>query len=225
MILERIEDGLYEIGAEDREEPRYYPAPWQPSLLLPSVTTVLGVVRNPYLVKWRGKLGNVEADRVLSDTTTYGNAIHDFTAIMDTVGGGLEIIGVPPVNMLPQLTQYMEWRDKTIAEIIEVERVVYSRKHGYAGRLDRVWRFHGDTLPAIADIKTGTIRPIARAQTAAYQQALFETTRLITNRRGIVEVSRKTGRVGWHEHNNPGDLAGFLSLLTTYNWLVSVGEA
>jgi len=225
MVLMGIEDGLYEIGQEEREEPRYYPAPWDSKLLLPSVTTVLGVVRNPYLMRWRGKVGNERADQITTETSQYGQAIHDFTAILDIVGGGVEVIGNLPPDMDSQIRSYVDWRDRYVGKTVEVEMTVSSRRYGYAGRLDRVWVMVGDKLPSVWDIKTGTIRPIFRAQTAAYKQAYEETTGIIIGRRGLIEVSRRKGKVGVREYSSPSDFAGFLSLLTVYNWLVSIGEA
>jgi hypothetical protein len=40
----------------------------------------------------------------------------------------------------------------------------------------------------------------------------------------LVGVSRKTGKVRWKEHSDPGDFTGFLALLRAYKWLESVGE-
>lgn len=226
MVLMDIEDGLYEIGPEEREEPRYYPSPWDQKVLLPSVTTVLGIVRNPYLLKWRGKVGNERADQITSDTSQYGQAIHDFTAILDMVGGGIEAIGNLTPDMDPQIRGYVEWRDRCVERVVEVEMIVYSQRYLYAGRLDRVLMIKGDDLGSIWDIKTGTIRPIFRAQTAAYKQAYEEMTGKIIGRRGLLPISRVKGKMGKPlEHSSPNDFQGFLLLLQTYNWLVSIGEA
>ena len=157
MVLLDLEDGLYEVGQEEREEPRYYPAPWDPRVLLPSVTTILGVLRNPFLQRWRGKLGNEEADRVTKSTSQYGQMVHDYTAIGDMVGGGMEVIGNVDPSMQLQLERYFKWRVEHIAEVVEVEMVVYSRKWLYAGRLDRVFLFKGDSSCSLWDIKTGTV--------------------------------------------------------------------
>lgn len=225
MVLLELKDNLYEIGVEDREEPRYYPAPWASGLLLPSVTTVIGVVRNPYLTKWRGRVGNDEADRITSATADYGQQIHDFTAIMDMVMGGFEVMGIPPADMITQLSNYIRWRDTHVENVVEVEMVVYSKRYLYAGRLDRVFRMKGDSGLSVWDIKTGTLRGISRAQTAAYSMAYKEMTGKEIVRRGLIGISRTTGRVSIKEHNQGGDWGGFLSLLSAYHWLESVGEA
>jgi len=221
MVLTAPDEGWFEIGQEEREEPRYYPVQGR---LLPSVTTVKGIIGHPYLQQWRGRVGNEQANQVTNDAALYGQAIHDFTAIMDMTGGGLEIIGTPPAEMYTQLSNYIVWRDRSVQEIVEVEKVVYSLAYGYAGKLDRVWVLKGDTLPSVGDIKTGTIRNIDRAQTAAYAQAYTEMTNRSIGRRGLVGVSRKTGKVRFKAHDDPGDFQGFLTLLAAYRWLESVGE-
>lgn len=224
MVILELESGLYEIGAEDKEEPRYYPAPWDPGVLLPSVTTVIGVIRNPYLGRWRGRVGNREADRISKATSEYGQEVHDYTAIMDMVQTGLGIVGNVSPDLQPQLEEYVEWRDTHVEEVIEVELLVVSRVYLYAGRLDRVFIMKGDKLPSVWDIKTGTLRGISGAQTAAYKHAYSEMTHKEVGRRGLIGVSRVTGRVSIKEHTDPGDFTGFLSLLYAYRWLERVGE-
>jgi len=226
MVLLDLEDGLYEVGQEEREEPRYYPAPWDPRVLLPSVTTILGVLRNPFLQRWRGKLGNEEADRVTKSTSQYGQMVHDYTAIGDMVGGGMEVIGNVDPSMQLQLERYFKWRVEHIAEVVEVEMVVYSRKWLYAGRLDRVFLFKGDSSCSLWDIKTGTVRGISRAQTAAYVVGYQELLGAVVGRRGIINISRKTGKVGIKEHSSDisGDFEAFRKLREIYDWLESVGE-
>ena len=222
MVLIDPEEGWFEIGQEGREEPRYYPVAGR---LLPSVTTVKGIIRHPYLSKWRGDVGNDRANQVTNDAALYGTAIHDFTAIMDITGGGLEIIGTPEDSMHTQLANYVVWRDRHVQEIVEVEKVVYSLGYGYAGRLDRVWVLVGDELPSVGDIKTGTLRNIDRAQTAAYAHAYMEMTGRRIGRRGLVGISRKTGKISFKEHYElDSDFQGFLALLSAYRWLESVGE-
>jgi hypothetical protein len=222
VIIIDPEDGYYEVGMEEREEPRYYEVG---GVRYPSVTTVLGVVRNPFLQKWRGHVGNTAADTVTTQAATYGQGIHDLTAIMDMMRAGVREAGGAPDGMETQLEAYHRWRLTFVEEILEVEIMVVSRHHGYAGRLDRVFRLKGDTLPSVWDIKTGTTRNISRAQTAAYASAYTEMTGLPIGRRGLLSVSRRTGRVGMVEHSDPGDIGGFLALLGAYRWLVAIGEA
>ena len=222
MTIVDPEDGWFEIGMEEREEPRYYEVQGR---LLPSVTTVQGVVRNPFLMKWEGRVGNEMAKAVMDSTSEYGQHIHDLTALMDMTGGGLDVIGTPPEGMEKQLLNYAKWTAAQVARVVEVETVVFSLRFGYAGRLDRVFRLKGDRLPSVWDIKTGTLRAISRAQTAAYKHAYKEMTGEAIGRRGLIGVSRKTGRVTIKEHSDPSDFSGFLALLNVYNWLVAIGEA
>ena len=223
MTIVDPEDGWFEIGMEEREETRCYGIQER---LLPSVTTIIGIVRNPFLIKWQGRVGNEMADQVMKDTSTYGQHIHDLTALMDITGGSLDVVGAPPAGMEKQLINYAEWTSRHVERVVEVETVVYSLRHGYAGRLDRVFLLKGDELPSVWDIKTGTLRAISRAQTAAYKVAYEEMNQEEEiGRRGLIGVSRKTGKVTIKEHSDNGDFSGFLALLSTYRWLESIGEA
>jgi hypothetical protein len=62
---------------------------------LPSVTTILNVLPKPYLSKWRGDLGNDEADEVMISARNRGSNIHN--AVSTIARGGI-IINADPCN-------------------------------------------------------------------------------------------------------------------------------
>lgn len=44
--------------------------------IAPSVTTVLGIIRQPFLEEWRGRVGNANAERIVREACDIGDAVH-----------------------------------------------------------------------------------------------------------------------------------------------------
>jgi hypothetical protein len=217
MVLVNQSDTVIEIDGQ-LPEPRYYDID---GVKYPSVTSVTGILANPYLEQWRGNIGNEMANAVMKETAAFGDTIHELTAVIDITG--VESIEVPG-NVVKHITNYVKWRQKGIAEVIEVERLVVSKRYQYAGRLDRVVRIVGDEYLGLLDIKTGSVSPRQGLQTAAYAEAYQEMTNVKIERRGVVRIARISGNVSPYWHLNAGDLGAFLKLREVFEYLRSIGE-
>ena len=53
--------------------------------LYPSVTTILSIIRKPYLERWRGEIGNEDADFIMEEAGGLGSEVH---RIADNIAQG-----------------------------------------------------------------------------------------------------------------------------------------
>ncbi len=102
-----------------------------------------------------------------------GTAVHYGTMLIDGAipGAVIDYSKVEP-EIEPYLRAYERFKGDSGFISQEVEKVVRSRKHGYAGTLDRIGIYEGAVT--ILDIKTGPLSPFERNQLAAYRQAHIE---------------------------------------------------
>lgn len=192
------------------QEPRFYMVEGRK---LPSVTTVLSIIGNPHLERWRGEVGNEEADRIAELASRFGTDVHDLTALADQ---GLMLD--PPPDMEGLCYQWKEWVGENVKEITMVEGTVYSLKWGYAGTLDRAAVLGGGDR-AILDIKTGRLKKEIGMQLMAYGMAHEEMGKGKIKRRIAICLSRKTGRLEVREYRDQGDREAFLWALGLWRYL------
>jgi len=87
---------------------------------------------------------------------------------------------------------FRDWREQQRdLEFTETERLVYSKKYKYAGRLDNLYarKVGGKKILGIGDIKTArSIHPENFFQTAMYMHAIIEETGLPIEERMIIHV-------------------------------------
>ena len=183
----------------------------------PSVTTIVGsVIRKPFLEKWRGDVGNREANRRRDEAGQHGKNVH--------LACGLVMQGVASIPFdLPalheeQVDAFKSWHDLAVDEVLSVEETIANVTYGYAGTLDERAILKGDKLPTIIDIKTGHFdEDHNRMQTAAYRAGDGVTA----DRRIIVDLKQlKDGMPKIHEFRDHGsDFNAFLWTLGLYNWM------
>jgi hypothetical protein len=130
---------------------------------LPSVTTKLGIIDKPFLSRWRGDLGNREADLRMHEAGDRGKRIH--WAYEIALKGGLVIYnpwqnpvftadGIQELrdknhglvailqtqDEMLQLTKLQKQFDALKPEVLEIERKVYDIERRDAGTIDQVFR-------------------------------------------------------------------------------------
>lgn len=69
-------------------------------------------------------------------------------------------------DMIPAIESYLDWYDANEVEVIDVERILFSRKIRTAGTRDAFLRINGKK--AMVDLKTGSVYSKAFVQLAAY---------------------------------------------------------
>jgi hypothetical protein len=132
------------------------------AIYFPSVTTVLGVEPKPFLNKWRGDIGNREADLRLKEAQDRGSLIHDLCARLimgKTIIFRNEKTNFPTIDMIQgegeigedvflcygqevmaQITRFNRLLDILKPKIIDIEKTVYSLNEiFYAGTIDYIW--------------------------------------------------------------------------------------
>lgn len=151
--------------------------------LYPSVTTVLSVIRKPFLERWRGDIGNEAADYIMHEAGDLGSEVHD---IAEAINRG-EPWAAATYETHLMAEAYEKWFTANVKEVVYVEHTIVNTVYGYAGRLDLCAVIRGDRLPSLLDIKTGGLYPDAFLQLAAYQKALP----IKTKRRLIIHIDKK----------------------------------
>lgn len=167
--------------------------------LYPSVTTILGIIRRPYLERWRGNLGNEEADRVLAEAGDIGTRVHDGC---EAINMGREWYATD-AQTEAMIRAYEDWYKSTVKRVLVAETPVICRTYRYAGRLDLLAVLKGDKLPTLIDIKTGnSVYQDVPLQLAAYKHAL-EQAGFRIKRRLVVHVDkREPGRLTTIEYED-----------------------
>ena len=133
----------------------------KPAEYFPSVTTKLGIVDKPFLARWRGDIGNREADMRLQEAQEKGSNIHNGWFVMTTGGaiiyqdrrhpqftqeqidhvftehiGNIAIIREQDEQV--DLWKLTQWHKLLNPEYLQHEIVLYSLTNKEAGTCDKV---------------------------------------------------------------------------------------
>jgi len=186
-------------------EDRYYATDHYPMIpaelgRLPSVTTITGCYPKPWMMAWVQKEARLKAEtlleRISKETLTIQDieaGLHDMATAASqkrdraaTLGNVIhdlihDDLTHPPVP-LPEndqiqavFAEYSKWKKAVGFQLVDTERVVWSAKHLYAGKLDTVGWVDGQLT--LVDFKTSAriYREMA-CQIAAYANAWTECT-------------------------------------------------
>lgn len=155
----------------------------------PRVTRILQAIDKPGLARWRGRIGNDEADRVARDGAAIGTEFHGIVADINR-GVHNQRGWQPPGHFRGMAFAYIDWLHKYASSVDSVERLAINEEDIYAGTLDVLMTFRGDKLPSIIDIKTSNYVSMDwPLQLSAYRKAL-RSEGVETARRVIVRVPK-----------------------------------
>jgi hypothetical protein len=187
--------------AFDPVEHRY----WLDDRPVPSVTQVLagaGLVDYTFCREWARERGSL---------------VHKAIAI--ELREGLDWTTVPE-EFHPYISAELQAIADLGAEVVESEKLLFSRLHGCAGTLDRVVKVNGDFW--LWDTKTGPIVPAYALQTAAYAQMFEEETGVRIKRRYALRVNAN-GTYELIPFTDRQDIVNFHAALRVVQWKAQKG--
>lgn len=179
----------------------------------PRVTSVLGLLR--------ADLREIPAD-VLARAAARGTAVHRAIWLLEGGGDGSGLAwGTLHPELRPYVAAYQDAQAALRFRVVEAERLVVSRRYGYAGRMDLVAKWQGTF--GILDIKTGINHPAHQLQVSAYREAWAEETGSRRQLRRWILYLRQSGAyrlVDCDEGStHAADFAVFAACVRVYRWL------
>jgi genome maintenance exonuclease 1 len=191
---------------------RYYSIPDEDQLIkMVSITSVTSHFNKEIFVKWRKKVGDVEADRVTKAATSRGTNMHSL------VENYLYNRDLPPVPPLPDfLFKIAKTELNKINNIHCLEGALYSKQLGVAGTTDCIGEHDGEL--AVIDFKTSK-KPKPRdwienyfVQAMFYGMAYYEMTGTPIKKLVIIMACENGECVLYEER----DLKKYMKLVVQY---------
>ena len=190
---------------------RFYEVP--SGKMYPSITSVTSFYNREVFVKWRKRVGNDAANKILRESTFRGTKFHD------AVEQYIKNVPINDIEMLPStkflLLSAKENLDR-INNIHVIEQSLYSDYLGLAGRVDCIAEYDGEL--AVIDFKTSAkIKPEKWienyfVQETAYACMYFEMTGIPVKKLITIMVA-ENGESFVYEKTNKGY---YIKLLTEY---------
>lgn len=168
--------------------------------LYPSVTTVLSAMSNDYLLEWKQRVGESEADKISKAAATRGTLIHEACEffLLDKEFKFSPFAGVA-AGMFKQMVPMLQRFD----DIHALETRMYSDKLRVAGTCDCIASIDG--TPYVIDFKTSG-RYKAREeiesyymQGAAYSLMFWERTGILIPKMRILITTQDDGLLDYIE--------------------------
>lgn len=148
-MFNHIENYFPLLPVEEVKGIRYYRAP--SGALLPSVTSVLGAVEKPEIIKWRAKVGEKKSEQIRQRATDRGHIIHDMCeAYLKNEPINKSKVMPYVYALFLSIKPYLN----KISDIRCLETCLYSEKIGIAGRVDCIGVY--DDLLMVMDFKGST---------------------------------------------------------------------
>jgi hypothetical protein len=239
------------IKRVDNIDQRFYEVD---DLKLPSVTSILKVISKPALVPWASKMavqrytqllranevgdfGQLMAIErsaldafeeeakgahrdVMQSAADVGTRVHEYLEALYTESPLPEITA----EMAIPLQAYDEWVATSKLNVLDSERMVYSKQYGYAGTLDVLGTMGDDVV--VADWKTSSgVWDEYALQLAAYANAVVEMGLVARVDKALVIRFDKQGRGKGFEVKEVKDLGrAFDGFLAALNLSTIMGE-
>ncbi len=144
---------------------------------IPGVTTVLGILNKPALVKWANNLGlqGIDSSKYVDDKASIGTLAHQMIA--DYLRGeatGTEEYSKMQIDQAENsLLSFFEWEKNNHIKPLLVEEPLVSEMFRFGGTIDCFGKVNGKMC--LLDFKTSSgIFKEMRTQVAAYRQLLIE---------------------------------------------------
>ena len=211
-MFNHIDLDLPQLERETIDGVRYYKVPDEEELIrLVSITSVTSHFNKEIFVKWRKKVGDVEADRITKAATSRGTDMHTLTE------HHLKNQELPEVQPISDFLFKIAKSDlNRINNIYALEGSLYSKQLGIAGTVDCIAEYDGEL--AIIDFKTSK-KPKPRewiehyfVQCMAYGCMLYELTGISVKKLVIIMACENGECVVYEER----DKSKYIKLLGKY---------
>ena len=211
-MFNHIDLDLPQLERETIDGVRYYKVPDEEELIrLVSITSVTSHFNKEIFVKWRKKVGDVEADRITKAATSRGTDMHTLTE------HHLKNEDLPQVQPISDFLFKIAKSDlNRINNIYALEGSLYSKQLGIAGTVDCIAEYNGEL--AIIDFKTSK-KPKPRewiehyfVQCMAYGCMLYELTGISVKKLVIIMACENGECVVYEER----DKSKYIKLLSKY---------
>jgi hypothetical protein len=163
---------------------------------------------------------------VLERKRLIGRATHACIELHAT--GNLDPESIDPA-VQPYFDSWLKLLETKPLRVLEAEKIVYSKAHRYAGRLDLVVQFMDDGDPWLLDVKSCDRMPVSTSlQTAAYANAFTETTGMPIKKRAGVHCMPDGACARLFPYDrirHKHDLAYFLNFKNGYTWINNNGAS
>lgn len=147
-MFEHVQIDLREINSEDKNGKRIYTSP--EGINLPSITTVLSLLSREGIAKWRKKVGEEEANKILFRASTRGTAVHEI--VEKYINNEKDFKDGYTPDIISTFSDIRSILDNRIGRIYAQEAPLYSLHLGVAGRVDCIAEFDGRI--SVIDFKT-----------------------------------------------------------------------
>ena len=186
FIHEKIDMGYETLDRTDSPDGRRYLT--LDGNAYPSVTTILSILSEESIAKWRKRVGEEEANKISSRAATRGTAVHDI--VEKYINNDPNYRGDHLPHVVQSLENLKPLINKHVTKVYATECPLYSDHLQLAGTCDAIVEWDG--VPTIVDWKTSR-RPKKKAnisnyfmQLAAYAVMWEERTGMPCNATRIV---------------------------------------
>jgi len=162
----------------------------------------------------------VKHDQKLEEAATFGSMVHDFAEKFAIAKMAGEEVAESELDDLPEpvengINAFLDWYNKNDVKFLEIETLVYSKKHKYSGTFDAVVEIEGKRY--LLDYKTSSgIYNDMKYQIACYKEAYLEEHGKQDLGAILIHFDKKTGDFHPHfvsDEDHKKDFPAFLGLL------------
>ena len=150
FIHEPVMIGYDDLISETLDTGRTYATP--DGKKYPSITTILSILSEDSIQKWRARVGEEEANRVSTRASRRGTAVHEALEKYVNNVEWKELLDTQTPDVIQSITSVRDVLDKSLGKVYGQEIPLYSHHLKCAGRVDCVAEFNGK--PSIIDYKT-----------------------------------------------------------------------
>ena len=176
---------------------------------IPGVTTVLGILNKPALVKWANNLGlqGIDSTKYRDEMADIGTLAHQMIVdYFNKVETDTTDYSKNQIDLAENcLLSFWEWEKDHQIEVIMAEQPLVSEEYGFGGTIDLYCNLNG--VPTLVDFKTGKgLYPEHTYQVAAYGNLLMTNGYDLENMQ-ILRIGRDanegfevySGSIGWRQ--------------------------